>query len=84
MTLNIENPRAEQLAHQLASEFGEDLTQAVIIALEERLERLRTQKPCPDIFQEIMNISKRCSSLPNQDSRSSEDILKYNQIGIPE
>ncbi len=31
--------------------------------------------------EEILKISKRCSSLPDQDIRSPEEILDYNQTG---
>ncbi len=39
VALNIKNARTESLAHQVARETGETLTQAVTRALEERLER---------------------------------------------
>jgi len=85
MTLNISNARLQQLALELAMESGEELTQAVIIALEERLERLRVRRTDSDIFQNIMRISKRCSSLPDKDTRSAEEILTYNnEAGIPD
>jgi len=41
--LNIKNPKAHELAVEVASRTGESLTDAVIHALEERLER--TPKP---------------------------------------
>ncbi len=31
--------------------------------------------------EEILKISKRCSSLPDLDKRSPDEILDYNQIG---
>ncbi|MDL1977361.1 MAG: type II toxin-antitoxin system VapB family antitoxin [Deltaproteobacteria bacterium] len=62
---------------------GENLTQAVIQALEERLELLRGRRTTTNTVQEIMAISQRCSSLPEQDHRSTDEILGYNQIGIP-
>jgi len=85
MTLNIRNARLQQLALELAMESGEELTQAVIIALEERLERLRVRRTDSDIFENIMRISKRCSSLPDKDTRSPEEILSYDRdTGIPD
>ena len=41
-------------------------------------------KASSDIFDEIIAISKRCTSIPDKDSRSPEDILEYNRTGIPE
>ena len=83
MALSIRNSRAEQLAREVARVSGENLTQAIIHALEERLERLRGRRTTIDTVQEIMAISQRCSSLPEQDHRSTDEILGYNQIGIP-
>ena len=38
VSLNIKNPKAYELAHELAALTGESLTAAVIVALAERLE----------------------------------------------
>ena len=82
MALNIKNPRTEELAQLVSKETGESLTQAVTVALEERLERLRGSRRAPDLVDEMMQISQRCSSLPVQDFRSPEEILGYNQNGL--
>ena len=39
-----------------------------------------TKKP-DEIFQAIMEISRRCAALPTQDYRSEDEILGYNEIG---
>jgi len=84
MPLSIRNPRAEQLAREVAALSKENLTQVIIHSLEERLERLQGRRTSIDIAEEIMKISRRCSSLPDQDTRTADEILDYNQIGIPE
>ncbi len=84
MALSIRNPRAEQLAREVAAEGGENLTEAIIRALEERLERLRGRRTTIDTAEEIMRIAKRCSSLPDHDRRSPEEILGYNDTGVPD
>ncbi|MFH1480504.1 MAG: type II toxin-antitoxin system VapB family antitoxin [Pseudomonadota bacterium] len=83
MALSIRNPIAEKLAREVAAESGENLTQAIINALEERLERLRGRRMLTDTAQEIMEISVRCSSLPDQDQRTPEEILDYDRFGVP-
>lgn len=82
MAVNIKNPRAEQLASQLAKKTGETITDAVIHALEDRLERLEGSRTSPDLVEEIMGIAVRCSQLPVLDSRSPEEILGYSEIGV--
>jgi antitoxin VapB len=82
MPLSIRNPRAEKLAKEVASMSGENITQTIIHALENQLERLRGSRKYPDTVREIMNISRRCSSIPDKDTRSQNEILGYNKIGI--
>lgn len=82
MAVNIKNPRAEQLASQLAKKTGETITDAVIHALEDRLERLEGSRTSPDLVEQIMGIAARCSQLPVLDSRSPEEILGYSEIGV--
>ena len=82
MAFSIRNPQAEQLAREVAAISGENLTQAIIHALEERLERLKGRRTAINIVREIMTISQRCSSLPDMDQRSPEEILSYNQSGV--
>lgn len=40
MALSIKNDKAERLARELALQTGESLTQAIVVSLEERLERV--------------------------------------------
>ena len=82
MALSIRNPRAEALARQIASMSGESITQVIIHALENHMERLRGQRTYPDTVNEIMAISSRCSSIPELDNRSTDEILGYNKIGV--
>ena len=83
MALSIRNQKAEKLARKLAAESGETLTQAITHALEERLERLRGSSAAPDLVEEILKISKRCSAIPDRDQRSSDEILGYDSAGVP-
>ena len=83
MPLSIRNPRAEKLARQVAGETGQSLTQAIIQALEERLERLKGRREATDVAEEIMKISLRCKALPEVDKRSADEILDYDERGLP-
>jgi antitoxin VapB len=81
--LNIKNSEADRLARQLAHQMGETITEVVIEALREKL--LREQgKYGPDKLKEaLLTIGKRCAALPDQDSRSADEILGYNDKGLP-
>ena len=84
MPLNIKNPEADRLAHDLAAKTGETLTEAVIKALRERLMRQEGRKSFKSIEQELMSIGKRCAALPDLDNRVADEILGYNEIGLSE
>jgi len=83
MALSIQNKKAEELAREVAAQSGETITQAITRALEERLERMRGRRTAVDTAAEIIKISRRCSQLPNRDTRVPEEILGYDSIGVP-
>ncbi len=81
MGISLKNDKAEKLARQVAAEAGESLTDAIIHALEERLERLKGRQSAPDLVESLMAISRRCNSLPDLDTRDANKILGYNERG---
>jgi antitoxin VapB len=54
MPLSIQNSKAERLARQVAAPSGETITQAILHALEERLERMRGRRTVGDMVSEIL------------------------------
>jgi antitoxin VapB len=83
MALSIKSPEADRLARELADETGESLTDAIIQALRERLRRERGRIRGLRLSEELQAIRKRCSALPVIDSRSPEEILGYDDRGLP-
>lgn len=51
--LSIRNPRAEKLAREVAAESGESITEAIIRALEERLDCLKGRPSITEVADEI-------------------------------
>ncbi len=82
MPLSIKNPRAEELARAVARETDETITETIIRALEERLERIRGRSAFPDVAAEIMRVSERCSGLPDLATGSEDEILGYGPDGM--
>ena len=83
MPLNIKNPEADQLARALARETNQTITEAVIRALREGLQRERGRKSAPSLQEDLLAISARCSALPDLDTRSPEEILDFDEHGVP-
>ena len=83
MPLSIRNREAEQLAREVAHEAGETITQAILTSLRERLVRLTGRRTAGDLTAEILRISSRSAALPDLDSRSPDEILGYDEHGVP-
>ena len=84
MSLNIKREEACRLAAELATLTGENRTEAITVALRERLERVRRQKNAAELIRELDYIGKRCSSLmgPGPGSTDHGDWL-YDERGLP-
>ena len=83
MALNIKDPEADRLARDLARSTGESLTTTVTIALRERLERVRGSAAADTTADELNAIAVRCAALPVLDDRSEDEILGYDEHGLP-
>lgn len=83
MALNIRNLEAEGLAEELARQTGETKTEAVTKALRDRLARVRRDRSNRTLGDELTSIAIHCASLPLLDNRTDDDILGYNDQGLP-
>jgi antitoxin VapB len=83
MALSIKHPEADRLARELADATGETITDAVINALRERLRRERGRTRGPRLREEIRAIRARCAALPVHDARTPDEILGYDDSGVP-
>lgn len=83
MALSIKHPEADRLARELAARTGESITEAVLIALRERLARKRGQARPTPLRDELAMIRRRCAALPVLDDRSADEIMDYDAYGLP-
>ncbi len=83
MALNIRNRTAEELAETLAGLTGETKTQAVTKALQDRLDRIRRQRSGRSLAEELDDVALHCASLPVLDGRRTDEILGYDENGLP-
>jgi antitoxin VapB len=81
--LNIRNEETEQLAATLAKLTGETKTEAVTQALRERIERVRRSRARKRLADELDEIALHCSALPVRDPRSADEIMGYDEHGLP-
>ena len=83
MALSIKDPEVDQLARELANRTGETLTDAIRVALRERLRREQGKVKVTDLGQELAAIRQRCATFPVLDDRSPDDIIGYDKQGLP-
>jgi antitoxin VapB len=83
MALNIKDPATEKSVRELAALTGESVTTAVRRAAEERLQRMRRGRGGRSLATEILEIGKRCAALPDLDRRTADEILGYDEHGLP-
>ena len=83
MALNIRNTETERLAAELALLTGQTKTEAVTEALRSHLERLRRERSGRTLADELDAIGRRCAKLPVRDRRPADEILGYDERGLP-
>ena len=83
MPLSIKNDATERLARQVANETGESLTEAIQKALEERWERLKARRRKRIVGGQIEDLLRRVDGLPDLDPRQADEILGYDEHGMP-
>jgi len=83
MSLSIKDSQTDALVRQLAELTGESITEAVFISVKERLERLKPKNSPYSLAQELDAIAQRCASRSVQDSRLPEELIGYDEQGLP-
>jgi len=84
MPLNIKDADTHALARRLATLTGESLTQAVKRAVLERLEQVEKTRRAVRLADELDHIALHCAGLPRRDRRSAEEIIGYDERGLPD
>ncbi len=85
MSLNIKNDEAQELTRELANLTGESLTQAVTIAVRERLDRIRATSDQTRIRADVLlaigrDVARR---LPERVRTLDHGELLYDEQGLP-
>lgn len=82
MALSIKSDEADRLARELAAETGESLTEAVVVALRERLARQHARRR-PPMSVRLRRLQSHVAALPVLDPRTPEEMLGYDDHGLP-
>ncbi|MFH0299471.1 type II toxin-antitoxin system VapB family antitoxin [Bradyrhizobium sp. 31Argb] len=83
MALSIKDTETEKLARRLAERTGETITLATRRALEDRLRRVDADVTKAKLLEDMEAIRRRLSALPILDPRSIDEIIGYDENGLP-
>lgn len=83
MALNIKNAETERLARELARRRGKGVTEAVTEALRAELAREQNRVREPGLYERLLKIAEELDKVPNLDDRTDDEILGYDEIGLP-
>ena len=81
MALSIKSDEADRLARELAAATGESITVAVTESIRMRLDA--TRRAQRGLARRLMAISEASSRLPRLDDRTDDEILGYDEHGLP-
>lgn len=82
MALSIKSDEADRLARELVAETGETLTDAVEIALRERLDREHA-KHAASMQTRLARLAADVATMPVADDRAPDEIVGYDDDGLP-
>ncbi len=82
MALSLKDGETDRLARAVAALTGETLTDAIRVALAERLERVRSRRGDSLLAEQLLEIGRHCAALPDLDMRSPDEIVGYDEHGM--
>lgn len=83
MPFSIKNKQADQLLRELMKTTGENVTEAVVNSLRDRLQRVSGRSEPQSLFERLLQIVQRVDTLPDLDKRTADEILGYDETGVP-
>jgi antitoxin VapB len=83
LALNIRHPEADRLARELARATGESISEAVLIAIKERLQRETGRGDVEAVRKNIRLIQQRFAANRVADTRTADEIIGYDEHGLP-
>jgi antitoxin VapB len=82
MALSIKTDEADRLARELAGLTHESLTEAVTVALRERLERVQQERR-RDLEGRLRRLIDEYQAIEVEDARTDDEIVGYDENGLP-
>lgn len=81
VALNLKNPETHELARKLADRLETTMAEAVHRALEEALRAMPDHASVK--AERLREVAEHCASLPKRDARTPDEVLGYDDHGLP-
>ena len=81
MALNIKNPATTRLIRELADATGESMTEAVTVAVRERLERVRKDFDVDEVMEMVRELNEHLP--PGFFDVDIDELLYDEETGLP-
>ncbi|MGH8923775.1 MAG: type II toxin-antitoxin system VapB family antitoxin [Acidimicrobiia bacterium] len=81
MALSIKNDEADRLARELSELTGESITEAIVVALRERLANQRRR---PGLEARLQRLVAELEVYPVLDEGPPDKLIGYDQRGLPD
>jgi antitoxin VapB len=82
VSLNIKSKETHKLAQRLAKLTGENMTEAVTVAVRERLERVQNERR-PNLEERILAIGKDFAARLKETGKTLDEDFLYDENGLP-
>ncbi len=83
MALHITNPETERNVRRLAAITGEPIAEAVNQAALERLKLVSRRQDDPMMMADLRAIVREFAALPVLDDRRADELIGYDEDGLP-
>jgi antitoxin VapB len=83
MALNIKSDEAHGLARRLAEVTESSMTEAVTVALRRTLDEETGASDSALLMAEVAEVQRFVADLPDRDTRSPDELLGYDDAGLP-
>ena len=83
MPISIKDRETDRLAREMSVLTGESITEAIKLSLKERMRKLKAQRNPSGLAAELDRIALEIAALPVLDNRTADEIIGYDEYGLP-
>jgi antitoxin VapB len=83
MAFHVSSEQVDQNVRALARVTGQSITEAINDAVLEKLRRVEPRRPDPKYVEDLLALSERIGKMLRPDSRTPDELVGYDEDGLP-